>query len=45
MSEHFRQVCYACQVVVRQCRCPGPKYQSWVLCEACRKQTPEVVTK
>lgn len=35
MSEHFVEHCSRCKAVVRQCRCPGPHTQRWVLCSRC----------
>lgn len=35
MGRHFVERCRVCRVVVRQCRCPGPREELPVTCKGC----------
>lgn len=36
MHSHFIIRCKNCQKVISQCRCMGPKKESWSLCDSCK---------
>ena len=35
---HFIEKCKNCQVIIRQCRCMGPKDVKWSLCSNCKRK-------
>lgn len=34
-TNHYIKKCSKCEVVISQCRCPGPKAEKWGVCASC----------